>query len=138
MRCSWGHEHRQNGNQDVFHCRFSTGTVELRCEATVPAEFQDVRGLSVLRSLSSGPTGTVTVPLIKPDTVYADRSMQLDVRITKRFNIGRVRIEANLDIFNVLNASGVQVHNNNFGSGWLQPRLIQLPRYVMLGAQLNF
>jgi hypothetical protein len=93
---------------------------------------------SLGRNLAAGASGTVTVPLIAPGTQYADSSNQIDVRFTKRFNVGPARIEGNLDIFNILNASGIQVHNNNFGIGWLQPRSIQLPRYAMLSAQVNF
>ena len=90
------------------------------------------------RNLASGATGTVNVPLIKPGTLYADNSKQLDIRFTKRFRLDRTRIEANVDIFNIVNGSGVQVHNVNFGTGWLGPRNLQLPRYVMLSTQVNF
>ena len=90
------------------------------------------------RNLASGPTGTVTVPLIKPGTLYADNSKQLDIRFTKRFRLDRTRIEANVDIFNIMNGSDVQVHNVNFGTGWLGPRNLQLPRYVMVSTQVNF
>jgi hypothetical protein len=90
------------------------------------------------RNLASGANGTVNVPLIKPGTLYAANSKQLDVRFTKRFRLNRTRIEANLDIFNITNGSGVQVHNVNFGSGWLVPRNLQLPRYVMFTTQVNF
>jgi hypothetical protein len=90
------------------------------------------------RNLASGPRGTVDVPLIKPGTLYAANSKQLDVRFTKRFRLNRTRVEANLDIFNITNGSGVQVHNVNFGSGWLGPRNLQLPRYVMVSTQVNF
>lgn len=90
------------------------------------------------RNLASGPNGTVNVPLIKPGTMYADNSKQVDVRFTKRFRVDRTRIDANVDIFNIVNGSGVQVHNVNFGTGWLGPRQIQLPRYVMFSTQVNF
>ena len=90
------------------------------------------------RNLASGASGTVNVPLIKPGTMYADNSKQLDVRFTKRFRFDRTRIEANVDIFNIVNGSGVQVHNVNFGTGWLGPRQLQLPRYVMFSTQVNF
>ena len=89
------------------------------------------------RDLASGAGGSVTVPLIKPGTLYADRSTQLDVRFTKRFNVAGTSVEGTVDIFNVLNGSGVQSHNNNFGGGWLRPSLVQLPRYVMFTFQLN-
>ena len=90
------------------------------------------------RNLASGAGGTVNVPLIKPGTLYADNSKQLDVRFTKRFRLDRARVEANVDIFNIMNGSGVQVFNTNFGTGWLGPRNLQLPRYVMLSTQVNW
>ena len=92
---------------------------------------------SLGRDLGSGAGGSVTVPLIKPGTLYADRSTQLDVRFTKRFNVAGTSVEGTVDIFNILNGSGVQTHNNNFGSGWLRPSLVQLPRYLMFTFQLN-
>ena len=71
-------------------------------------------------------------------TLYTDNSKQLDVRFTKRFRLDKARLEANVDIFNIMNGSGVQVFNTNFGTGWLGPRSLQLPRYVMFSTQVNF
>ena len=90
------------------------------------------------RNLASGAGGTVNVPLIKPGTLYADNSKQLDVRFTKRFQLDKARLEVNVDVFNIMNGSGVQVFNTNFGTGWLGPRNLQLPRYVMFSTQVNF
>ena len=82
--------------------------------------------------------GREDAPATLGDVLYADNSKQLDVRFTKRFRVDRTRIEANVDIFNIVNGSGVQVHNVNYGTGWLGPRNLQLPRYVMFSTQLNF
>ena len=66
-------------------------------------------------------TSTARVPLIAPGTSFEDRRTQLDLRFTKVFNAGRVRVQANLDIYNALNANSVLGVNSNYGSLWLLP-----------------
>ena len=61
---------------------------------------------SLGRNLSSGVNGTVNVELIQPGTMYGNNAQQLDVRLSKRFRFNRYRIMANVDVFNIFNASG--------------------------------
>src|SRR5262249_30806508 len=58
--------------------------------ANYTATNAQVRG-SLGRDLSSGSNGTVSIPLIAPGTMFADRLNQLDLRISRRFTAGRVR-----------------------------------------------
>jgi hypothetical protein len=46
-----------------------------------------------------------SVPLIAPGVENTPRVTQLDLAVSKRINVGRVRIEPKLDVFNALNSS---------------------------------
>ncbi len=93
---------------------------------------------SLGRNLSSGPNGTVVVPVIQPGTLYEKRQTQLDVRVTKRFTIRKARVLGSLDVFNLLNLAGIDAVNTNYGPVWLRPTRIQGSRYVKFSAQLDF
>src|SRR5258708_2952861 len=70
---------------------------------------------SLGRNLASGANGTVSVELIQPGTVWADSSKQLDMRLSRRIQVGRARILANVDFFNVFNAGGIQTLSTAYG-----------------------
>jgi hypothetical protein len=89
------------------------------------------------RNLSGGATVT-TVQLLGGGTLYDDRVNQLDLRVAKNFKMGRVRVQALVDIFNVLNSSAVLRANNTYGPSWLFASAIMPARFVKLGAQLDF
>ena len=93
---------------------------------------------SLGRNLSSGASGSVRVPIVPPGEVFADATHALDVRITKVFQIGRVRILGNVDLNNLYNNSGVQLFNTTFGPDFDRPLTIQPARYVKFSAQVNF
>jgi hypothetical protein len=92
---------------------------------------------SLGRNLSGG-TRTVNVPLISPQTRYEQRRTQLDVRVSKIVRVAKTRVQANLDIFNMLNASSVLEVNNTFGAQWRQPSRILDPRMVQVSARVEF
>ena len=90
------------------------------------------------RDLAGG-TKTVTVPLIRPNTLFEKRRTQVDLRLTKIFRVGaRVRLQANLDAYNVMNANSILTRNNTFGSTWGRPGRILDARLIQFGGQLNF
>jgi hypothetical protein len=93
---------------------------------------------SLGRDLSSGANSTVSLPIIKPGTLYENRQTQLDVRFTKRFTIGRTRLLGSLDVFNILNLAGIDAINVNYGPQWRRPTRIQGTRYVKFSSQLDF
>jgi hypothetical protein len=93
---------------------------------------------SLLRNLSSGPNGTVALPIVQPGTLYEDRQTQLDLRLSKRIIVQRAKILGSMDIFNVLNLAGIDAVNTNYGPNWLRPTRIQGTRYVKFSAQLDF
>src|SRR5262245_32402158 len=62
-------------------------------------------------------TATATVPLVMPGSMYDHRIRRLDVRVTKQVRLSpRLRMQGNLDIYNVFySGSDVQYHKG-FGS----------------------
>lgn len=93
---------------------------------------------SLIRNLSSGPTGTATVQLIPNGTLYGDRLTQLDFRVSKTFNLGRARFQTAFDLYNLFNGNPVIAQNNTFGPAWQRPTVIQLGRLAKFGVQVNF
>jgi hypothetical protein len=67
-------------------------------------------------------TATAVVPLIAPQTQFEDRRTQLDVRLSRVFRLGAtVRAQANVDVYNVFNASSILGLNNTYGRQWRVP-----------------
>jgi hypothetical protein len=81
---------------------------------------------------------SVTVPLIQPGTKYLDRWNQIDMRLARKFQIGNVRFQGQLDIFNVLNSNSILGVLETFGSSLDRPTQILQGRLFAAGAQLNF
>jgi hypothetical protein len=73
------------------------------------------------------------------------RRTPIDLRLSKIFPLGaRMRLRANLDVYNVLNDGSVVNTNNNYGASWLQPiggaftaGLVD-GRLIQFGGQLTF
>jgi hypothetical protein len=93
---------------------------------------------SLGRNLAAGANGTVAVPLIAPGTMYNDRLNQVDFRLSKIFRMGSRRIQANMDLFNMFNASAVLAQNNTYGAQWLRPTSIIQGRLLKFGGQIDF
>jgi hypothetical protein len=89
-------------------------------------------------------TATAAVPLLPPQTLFEKRRTILDVRLSKRLAFGAARLQANLDIYNVLNSSAVLSVNGTFGPRWQFPvgtngnEPILWGRMLQLGGQLTF
>ena len=96
------------------------------------------RDLSACRGAAAC-NATVVVPLIKPLTEWEGRRTQVDVRLSKRFALGSTTfIRANLDIYNLLNASPVLGINHTYGARWLQPIAFVSQEAVLQGRFFQF
>jgi hypothetical protein len=99
---------------------------------------------SLGRNLSSCPTATgpcsaiATIALIVPNTLFEDRFGQFDVRLAKTLRIGRARLQGQLDVYNLFNASSVLAESFAYGANWLRPSGVLSARLVKLGAQVDF
>ena len=93
---------------------------------------------SLGRPLAGG-VRTATVPLIEPNTQFEKRRTQLDLRVMRAFSVGsKARLQANFDLYNVLNANSVLGVNTTYGSSWLRPTSILDGRLIEFGGQLTF
>jgi hypothetical protein len=94
---------------------------------------------SLGRNLSSA--ANVTVNVVQPGTLYPQRVNQFDFRLAKNLIIGRGKLQAFVDLFNMFNANTGLKYNATYGtngSSWFVPTAIMPGRLVRLGAQLNF
>jgi hypothetical protein len=94
------------------------------------------------RNLSSG---NVTVNLVPRGTLYGDRINDIDFRVMKVLHFGRTRLQAGVDIYNVMNADTVTLYNLTFNpavttgsAAWLSPQAIATARYAKINVQLDF
>ena len=79
------------------------------------------------------------IPLIVPQTEFEARRNEMDFRVSKSVRLGeRLRLQANFDVYNLLNSSGLYAINTAFGSQWRRPTSVQDPRLYELSAQLSF
>ena len=93
---------------------------------------------SLGRDLSSGPNGTVSIPLIAASTLYEDRIQQVDFRFSRTFRYRNTRIEPQFDVYNAFNASPILAVNNTYGPLWRTPTQILAGRLLKFGAQVTF
>ena len=106
------------------------GSLPLPYDFVVSGIYQNVSGPEILADYAAqsteiapslgrplaGRTRTATVPLIVPGTQYEDRVARLDLRLTKIVRLpNRLTLQANLDVYNVMNSSSIIQINQTFG-----------------------
>jgi outer membrane receptor protein involved in Fe transport len=93
---------------------------------------------SLGRNLAAGPTATARVELIEPGTEFGERMNQIDARIAKTFRLGTSRVQAQFDIYNLLNVGPSIRPNTNYGSAFLDPIVFLPGRMLKFGVQMDF
>ena len=84
-------------------------------------------------------TGTVTIAnLFEPNTIFGDRITQFDLRTSKRMQLGRVKVTAKFDVYNIMNNNVVLAINNVYGPSWQNPLNILSPRLFKFGVQVDY
>jgi hypothetical protein len=88
----------------------------------------------------TGGAATTSINLIAPGDVWGDRVNELDFRFGKIIKFNRMRINAGIDIYNILNQAAILTYNQTFapGGAWLVPQSLLSPRFIKLGAQIDF
>jgi hypothetical protein len=83
---------------------------------------------------------SLTVPLAAPGTEFLPRLNQLDVSVAKSFTVGTVRLQGQMDVFNVFNKSTIlSYRSTNFATAaYLQPSTVLQARMIRLGMQLRW
>ena len=70
--------------------------------------------------------------------MFEDRHQQLDLRFTRLFGVGKGRLRANIDLYNVFNAATILATNTTYGASWGNVTQIVNGRLLRLGAQWDF
>ena len=94
------------------------------------------------RNLSAGAGATKSIQLIEPETLYGAYLNELDLRLSKRFRIGRYRLRGDLNLYNVFNSDFVSSFNTTFSTTasnqFLRPTGVLQGRLFKIGGQLEF
>ena len=139
---------------NTYESRFKlNGSYPLPWNLQAAAVFQDLPGTyysafatyttaqiapSLGRNLAGG-TRTMTVDLLPLYNHFVDqRIVQLDLRLSKILQVGKARVQGNLDVFNALNSSALLSVNQTYGASWLQPTQIMPGRMLKVGVQMDF
>ena len=89
------------------------------------------------RPLAGG--GAVSANVIEPGSVYGERFHQVDLRLTKIFNLGgATRLRAMFDLYNLFNANAVTNEEYGFGPRYLNPVAIMPGRLGKFAFQFDF
>lgn len=83
-------------------------------------------------------TTAKTVNLYAPNSVYGTRFSQLDVAVSKSFDIGWGRLRTALDVYNVLNSNSIQGVVTAYSSRWLRPVTFLDARLARVTASISF
>jgi hypothetical protein len=121
--------------------------VDVQVSATVlsvPGPRQDARYVataaeaapSLGRSLAGG-ARNITLNVLSPGTLYGERLNQVDFRVAKVLEIGRIRTRLNVDLYNALNADTILGVNQNFAT-WGLPTSVLAPRVGRISVQMDF
>jgi hypothetical protein len=125
------------------------GSYNFPWKITAAATYQNVPGVQITgnyavptatvnAALGRNPNSAVNLPLIPPSSVFTDRINQLDFRTTRQFVVGKTRLRAHVDLYNLFNSSGIQGLNTTFGTKWLTPTSILQGRLLKLAAQVDW
>lgn len=125
-------------NVQVSGLYFSRPGPAISANRVVPnAEVRPSLGRDLARNAPN-----VTVNMVAPGTLFGDRRNQLDIRIARPFRVQQLRIAANFELYNALNANPVLTENATYRdatiAGWRIPTSILPPRFIKLSFQLDF
>jgi hypothetical protein len=81
---------------------------------------------------------SVTVPLLVPGQKYLKRWNQIDMRFAKKFVYRQMKMQAQFDVFNLLNSATILSTVETFGPTLNRPQSILQGRLLAIGAQVNF
>lgn len=84
-----------------------------------------------------------TVQLMREGLDYGKYNLnQLDVRLAKRFNVGKVRLRGDFDLYNVFNSSWPYTVSSTYSptatASWLRPTNVLQHRFFKLGMHVSF
>jgi hypothetical protein len=88
---------------------------------------------------------TVPIALVAPGQKWGDRVNALDLRFAKILRFGHVRYNVGVDVINATNSDATLTYNQTYNptpatpaQRWLAPSSVLTPRFVKIGAQIDF
>ena len=132
------------------------GVLPLPGDFTVSGTFQNLAGApwtalwdapnsavasSLGRPLAGGVSSAQDIPLIEPFSLFEPRRNLVDLRFSKGFNLANgIRLQGNVDIYNLMNDASILSVNGNYGGSWLSlgTRGLAAPRLYQLSGRLTF
>ncbi len=94
------------------------------------------------RNLAAGATSTKSIELIEPGTLFGENHTQLDLRMSRRFTVGRFRIRGDAALYNVFNTDWVSSVNTTFSTAasnaFMRPTGVLQGRLFKIGLQLEY
>jgi hypothetical protein len=91
------------------------------------------------RPLSGGANTNRTINLIENATEFAEGlNVQVDVRVSGSYNVRGVRVQPNIDLFNIFNADTVLGVNTRIGPSWQNATSVLGGRVARMGVRLTF
>ena len=91
---------------------------------------------SLGRNLSTATVAVVNI--IPPNTLFEPRYNQLDVRLSRKFQFGHVRVEPRADVYNLFNSVTALGSIGGYGAAWLRPTDALGARLAKFGVQVDF
>jgi hypothetical protein len=82
--------------------------------------------------------GQANVNVVQPGTQWGDRLNQIDLRVTKVVNVGKGKIDLNVDFYNAFNSDAVIQELGSFGPVWRLPLTVIQPRFVKFAVRYDF
>ena len=99
--------------------------------ATRAAGYNNGNGVTLTQS-------SVNIQLIEPGSKLLGRQNQVDLRLKRPFNLGRLQLEGQFDAYNALNTGVVLTSVQTFGSALDRPATILQGRLIRLGLQARW
>src|SRR5262245_15124263 len=99
------------------------------------------RNLSECNQAAATCSANRTISLIPPNTIFDDRITQLDLRFSRIFPLGKSRLQGNVDLYNIFNASTIlneQTRYSNTNNQFMNAIQIMGGRLAKFSAQLTF
>ena len=79
------------------------------------------------------------VQLHAPNSLYGNRFSQVDLALSKSFNLGWGRLRTAIDVYNAFNSNSIQSVVTAYTSArWLRPVTFLDPRLARVTATINF
>jgi hypothetical protein len=94
--------------------------------------------LAILGRPIVGGGANLSTNLLVPGQSYGQRVNQVDFRAAKIIRIGRTRTLAGIDLYNLFNANPGLTYNQTFGTNYLRPTSILMPRFVRFNVTVDF